>query len=130
MEAIRSTETSVYNKPIRRHIPDDGILYSHRRKNLKFYKINKVYFPNNRTENPRSLQMNRLYVGTISPDRTSVPLMGGPFLWKHNGSPAIAGELTFAGWLLLSLLSVCEADHNLETSLIHLAVTGLSDVPT
>jgi hypothetical protein len=37
MEASRSSETSVYNKPTRRHIPEDGILYSHRRENLKSY---------------------------------------------------------------------------------------------
>jgi hypothetical protein len=28
MEATRSSETSVYNKRIRRHIPEDGILHS------------------------------------------------------------------------------------------------------
>jgi hypothetical protein len=33
MEAIRSSETSVYNKPTRRHIPEDGILHSQRREN-------------------------------------------------------------------------------------------------
>jgi hypothetical protein len=35
MEATRSSETPVYNKPTRRHIPEDGILHSHRRENLK-----------------------------------------------------------------------------------------------
>jgi hypothetical protein len=39
MEAIRSSETSVYNKPTRRHIPGDGILYSHRRENLKLLSL-------------------------------------------------------------------------------------------
>jgi hypothetical protein len=34
-EAIRSSETSVYIRSSRRHIPDDGILHSHRCKNLK-----------------------------------------------------------------------------------------------
>jgi hypothetical protein len=29
MEATRSTETSVYNKPTRRHIPEDGIHHMH-----------------------------------------------------------------------------------------------------
>jgi hypothetical protein len=37
MEAKRSSETSVYNKPIRRHIPEDGIPQSRRRENLKSY---------------------------------------------------------------------------------------------
>jgi hypothetical protein len=41
MEAARSSETSAYNKPARRHIPEDGILHNHRRENLKSYKIHK-----------------------------------------------------------------------------------------
>jgi hypothetical protein len=35
MEAICSFETSVHTKYIRRHIPEDGILHSHGRDNLK-----------------------------------------------------------------------------------------------
>jgi hypothetical protein len=31
MEATRSSETSVHNKPTGSHIPEDGILHSHRR---------------------------------------------------------------------------------------------------
>jgi hypothetical protein len=31
LEATRSSEMSVYNKPTRRHIAEDGILHSHRR---------------------------------------------------------------------------------------------------
>jgi hypothetical protein len=38
MEATRSSETSVYNKPTLRHILEDGILHSHRCENLKSYK--------------------------------------------------------------------------------------------
>jgi hypothetical protein len=35
MEAIRSSETSVFTRPTRRHTPEDGILHSHCRENLK-----------------------------------------------------------------------------------------------
>jgi hypothetical protein len=37
MEAIRSSETSIIAKATRHFIPDDGILHSHRRENLKSY---------------------------------------------------------------------------------------------
>jgi hypothetical protein len=37
MEAICSSETSVYIISIRRHIPEDGILHNHSRENLKSY---------------------------------------------------------------------------------------------
>jgi hypothetical protein len=38
MEAIRSSETLVHIRSRRCHIPEDGILYSHRRENLRYYK--------------------------------------------------------------------------------------------
>jgi hypothetical protein len=37
MEAVRSSETSVHTRSTRRHIPEDGILHSRRRENLKSY---------------------------------------------------------------------------------------------
>jgi hypothetical protein len=37
MEEIRSHETYVLKRATRRHIPEDGILHSHRRENLKPY---------------------------------------------------------------------------------------------
>jgi hypothetical protein len=37
MEAICSSETSVHTRSTRRHIPEHGILHSHRRDNLKYY---------------------------------------------------------------------------------------------
>jgi hypothetical protein len=35
MEAIRSSETSVHTRSTRRHVPEDGIVHSHRRENLR-----------------------------------------------------------------------------------------------
>jgi hypothetical protein len=43
MKATRFSETSVYNKHTRRHIPKDGILRSRRRENLKSY-VGFYYF--------------------------------------------------------------------------------------
>jgi hypothetical protein len=37
MKAIRSSETSVQTRSTQSHIPEDGILHSHRRENLKSY---------------------------------------------------------------------------------------------
>jgi hypothetical protein len=37
IDATRSSETSVYNKPTRSHIPEDVILHVHCRENLKFF---------------------------------------------------------------------------------------------
>jgi hypothetical protein len=37
MGAVRSLETSAPTRATRRHIPEDDILHSHRRENLKFY---------------------------------------------------------------------------------------------
>jgi hypothetical protein len=42
MEAIRSSETSVYTICRRHHIPEDGILHSHRSENLKSYILDQV----------------------------------------------------------------------------------------
>jgi hypothetical protein len=43
MQAIRSSETSVHIRFIRRHIPEDGNLHSYRRENLKSYKIVSIW---------------------------------------------------------------------------------------
>jgi hypothetical protein len=43
MEAICFSETSVHTRSTRRHIPEDGILHSHRRENLNLTFLKKVY---------------------------------------------------------------------------------------
>jgi hypothetical protein len=65
MEAIRSSETSVNTISTRRHIPEDGILNSHRRENLKS-KIRRTLI---------SL-MTRLSLDTRSVSRAYFMLMG------------------------------------------------------
>jgi hypothetical protein len=39
MEALRSSERSVLKSAIRRNIPENGILHSHRLENLRAYRI-------------------------------------------------------------------------------------------
>jgi hypothetical protein len=44
MEALRSSETSVITRATRRNIPEDDILHSHCRENLKSYWQRLIYW--------------------------------------------------------------------------------------
>jgi hypothetical protein len=44
VQALRSSETLVITRAIRRYIPENGILRSHRRENFKSYRYKTVYF--------------------------------------------------------------------------------------
>jgi hypothetical protein len=44
METVRSSETPVLTGATQRNIPEDGILHTHRRENLKCYSLLIFYF--------------------------------------------------------------------------------------
>jgi hypothetical protein len=46
MEALDSSETSVLTRVLRRNVPEDSILHSHRRENTKSYDTWRVLIPN------------------------------------------------------------------------------------
>jgi hypothetical protein len=72
MEAIRSSETSVQStRSTRRHIPEDGILHSHRHENLKSYIKHFMFFQNRHyafiSEFPRRiLVLNYIHIFPLS----------------------------------------------------------------
>jgi hypothetical protein len=80
MEAILSSETSVYIRSTRRHIPEDGILHSHRRENLKSYTM----FENGRQVLPILLNQQRMW---ILPSIKSLGMLAGAPQFDTNIRP-------------------------------------------
>jgi hypothetical protein len=59
MEAVRSSETSVSTRHTQPHIPENGILHSHRRENLKFYNPYPNHYGPTATWTNRSIAWRR-----------------------------------------------------------------------
>jgi hypothetical protein len=62
-EPIRSSETSVHTRSTRRYIPEDGILHSHCRENLKSYtgQIQFIFLRFKPFRWPSKLLINKTY---------------------------------------------------------------------
>jgi hypothetical protein len=59
MEAIRSSETLFHTRSTRRHIPEDGILHSHHRENIKSYILLCCFSPVNTILNINTVLSNK-----------------------------------------------------------------------
>jgi hypothetical protein len=66
MEALRSSETSVLTRATRRNIPEDDILHSHRRENLKSY-IHWTALPVDKRQGPYFVACAALLAGRSLP---------------------------------------------------------------
>jgi hypothetical protein len=74
MEAIRSSETWVHTRSTRRHIPEDGILHSHRRENLKFYIFKSIFFWKILYESKENVRFPSLFIFELFPSEASPSL--------------------------------------------------------
>jgi hypothetical protein len=63
MEALSSLETSIRTRPTLRNIPQDAILHSHRRENLKSYNVIPQV---SHWRNPSSRTMFLRYIETLT----------------------------------------------------------------
>jgi threonyl-tRNA synthetase len=81
-EALSSSETSVLTRATWRNIPEDTILHSHRRKNLKSYNLYLFYFPvlslmfDQRTRSWRELPLRLADFGVLHRNELSGALTG------------------------------------------------------
>jgi hypothetical protein len=82
------SETSVHTRYTRRYMPEDGILHSHRCKNLKFYKVNDIISILLRNNQGKLFRLNPVVL-TVAARLQTTPAVP---IWRP--SPNYAAQLT------------------------------------